>query len=189
MKITQINKSSIFFKSKKCSFNCNQKDKNGVTIFEKVIKSEKKEFLPYFYLTDNEIVFNKGMLDAFNNIKNTNFKNELEKSDKIFMRFPELEKAIKEGDLNGIRKGLKTLSQCKFCNRFHAIYLLAATLLKEYDSLENNFSRSIEFIKSTEKFMPEIFRQFYTRFSDTQTYILTIKKIIKNPNLLKEIKF
>jgi hypothetical protein len=179
MKILSFTKNSILFKSKNKHFDCNQVDKNGVTIFEKVIKSEKKEFLPYFHLTENEIIFTPGMLDAYKNIKNPEYKQEIEKSDKVFMRFPELEKAIQQGDLNGIRNGLKDLAQCKFCNRFHTLYLLAGTLLRDTDSYSDNFIRSKEFIKSSEEFMPEIFRRFYTRLSDTTQYLINIKKLIK----------
>ena len=127
------------------------------------------------------------MLDAYNNIKNPKYKKEIEKSDKIFMRFPELENAIKNNNLNGIRNGIKTLAQCKFCNRFHTLYLLASGILQDYDSYIDKYSRSIEFVKASEEYMPEIFGRFYTYFSKTQGYITEIKKIIKNPKILEDI--
>ena len=194
MKVLPIIANTPLFKSKekKQKFDYNHIDNNGVHIFEKVIRSERKELLPYFFLTEDSISFTPGMLDAYKNIKNAEFKETIENSPQIFMRFPELEKAIQENDSDGIRNGIKILSECKFCNRFRAMFLLASRNLQEADSVFDKYSRSIAFVKAMEEFMPKSIAHFYLRSFDTFDYVAKIKKIIQHPEqidiMLKQIK-
>ena len=181
MKILPLKFNNTCLKAKQQKFDCNQTDSKGVPFFEKVIKAENRDFLRYFYLTDEDIKFTPGMLEAYNNIKNPDFKKEIDYY-RIFMRFPELEQAIRDNNTEEIEKGIKTISECKFCNHYHALNKLVHDILIETDSINDKYTRSIVFVKSIKEYMPKALVDLFLRYTK---YIDNIMYFIKHPEKLE----